>query len=169
MLKKLILPILVLSTSFININALDDGDVRIEANLFEANDRERVSIFSGSVKITKGKDVISSSIAKIYFDKKNQPLKYEFLDNVSFKIHLQKNSTYVGSAEEVYLIPKNKKYILSKSVEITEIQTGRKITGNKISLDGTNGSAKVIGDNKSPVIMSFTVGENQNERSERRK
>ena len=55
MLKKLILPILVLSTSFININALDDGDVRIEANLFEANDRERVSIFSGSVKITKAK------------------------------------------------------------------------------------------------------------------
>ncbi len=78
MLKKLILPILVLSTSFININALDDGDVRIEANLFEANDRERVSIFSGSVKITKGKDVISSSIAKIYFDKKINLLNMNF-------------------------------------------------------------------------------------------
>ncbi len=178
MLKRLIKSILVVSAISSYLNALDDGEIRIEATFFEAKERERVSIFSGSVKISKGRDTISSSSAKIYFDKKNQPIKYEFLDGVSFKIHLQKNSTYVGKAEQVFLFPKTQKYVLSKSVEITELQTGRKITGNQISLEGEDGSAKIAGDNKRPVVMSFKVGDKNNnndddndreERKERRR
>jgi len=174
--KSILIIIFTVCSSY--LNGLDDGEVRIEAAFFEANDKERVSIFSGSVKISKGRDTISSSSAKIYFDKKNQPIRYEFLDNVSFKINLNKNSTYVGKAEHVYLFPKTQKYVLAKSVEITELQTGRKITGNKISLEGETGSAKVLGDNKKPVVMSFKVGDKNNnndddsdreERKERRR
>ena len=147
------------------IFGLEENEVRIEANIFEANEKEKLSIFSGDVKIFKGRDEINSSTVKIYFDKDNQPKKYEFIDNVSFKIHIKQNSTYMGKANRVYLFPKSEKYIFSDSVMITEIETGRRIEGDKVSLDGVSGSARIIGGNK-PVIMSFKLNRNYSKKTE---
>jgi lipopolysaccharide transport protein LptA len=131
--------------------------VRIEANIFEVNEKEKISIFSGDVKIKKGLDELNSSVLKIYFDDENQPERYEILNSVSFKIHIKKDSTYLGRAEKVNLFPKTDKYIFSKDVEIYEIETGRKIEGDNVSLDGESGSARIVGGSKKPVIMSFKV------------
>jgi lipopolysaccharide export system protein LptA len=153
LLRLIISSILLLSQLF----AIDENEIRIEANIFEANEKDRLSIFSGDVKILKGRDEINSSTVRIHFDENNQPEKYEFLESVSFKIHLKDKSTYQGKAEKVYLFPADEKYIFSDDVEITELETARKIEGNKVSLDGLSGSARIIGDNKKPVIMSFKI------------
>lgn len=136
---------------------VNDNEIRIEANIFEANEKEKLSIFSGEVRIYKGKDEINSSTVKINFDDKNQPEKYEFLENVSFNIQIKDSIHYLGKANKVYLFPNTEKYIFSGSVEITEKITGRKIEGDRVSLDGKTGSARIIGGDNRPVVMSFKI------------
>jgi lipopolysaccharide transport protein LptA len=165
MFYKLIFVLATLSTQLFGV---DENEVRIEANIFEANEKERLSIFSGDVKIHKGNDELNSSTVKIYFDSANQPERYEFLENVSFKIHIRENSTYLGKADKVYLFPTVEKYIFSESVEILELETGRKIEGNKVSLDGTSGSARIIGDDKKPVVMSFKIEKKDKDSGEKK-
>jgi lipopolysaccharide export system protein LptA len=156
LLKKYALYLFVLP-----ISVFASEEVRIEANIFEVNEKEKISIFSGDVKIKKGRDELNSSVLKIYFDTENQPERYEILNNVSFKIHVKETSTYLGKAEKVNLFPKTDKYIFSKNVKIYEIESGRKIEGDKVSLDGESGSARIVGGNRKPVIMSFQVGEKE--------
>ena len=81
---------------FSKIFAIDENEIRIEANIFEANEKERISIFSGNVRIYKGTDEINSSTVKISFDDNNQPSKYEFIDKVFFNIHIKENMQYIG-------------------------------------------------------------------------
>jgi len=52
---------------FSKIFAIEENEIRIEANIFEANEKERISIFSGNVRIYKGSDEINSSTVKISF------------------------------------------------------------------------------------------------------
>jgi len=151
--RILLIFLIYISTLF----GIDEDEVRIEANIFEANELERLSIFSGDVRIYKGRDEINSSTVKIHFDKNNQPKKYEFIEDVSFNICIKDNIQYLGKADKVHLFPNAKKYILSGSVKIRDIKTGRKIEGNRVSLDGKTGSARIIGGNKKPVIMSFKI------------
>jgi lipopolysaccharide export system protein LptA len=153
MFRIFLISILLLS----NLFGVDENEIRIEANIFEANELERLSIFSGDVRIYKGRDEINSSTVKISFDKKNQPEKYEFLENVSFNIYVKDDVHYLGKADKVHLFPNTKKYIFSGAVEIIEANTGRKIEGNRVSLDGETGSARIIGDTNKPVIMSFKL------------
>ncbi|EJF07219.1 hypothetical protein ThvES_00006950 [Thiovulum sp. ES] len=147
----------ILLFGFLSLLFGSSEEVRIEANIFEVNEKDKISIFSGEVKIRKGRDELNSSVLKIYFDEENQPERYEILNSVSFKIHLKENSTYLGKAEKVNLFPKTDKYIFSKDVEIYEIETGRKIEGDNVSLDGESGSARIVGGSKKPVVMSFKV------------
>jgi lipopolysaccharide export system protein LptA len=134
-----------------------DEEVRIEANLFEANEKDRISIFSGNVRIRKGFDEINSSVVKIYFSKDNQPEKYEILRDVSFVIKVENDSTYTGKAQKVFLFPSSQKYIFSDLVEITEQNSGRTIRGNRVSLNMKNGNARISGGSRSPVVMTFKV------------
>lgn len=163
MLRGLLLLYLLYSQLF----GVDENEVRIEANIFEANEKDKLSIFSGDVKIYKGGDEINSSTVKIYFDDSNQPEKYEFIDKVSFKLQIKDGSTYLGKADKVHLFPKTEKYIFSDSVEIIELESGRKIEGNRVSLDGISGSARIIGDNKKPVIMSFKLEKKEDKKEEK--
>lgn len=153
MIKAGIIFIILISSLF----GVDENEVRIEANIFEANEKDRVSIFSGNVKIYKGKDEINSSTVKIYFDANNQPEKYEFIEDVTFNIHIKDEVIYLGKADKIHLFPNSKKYILSGGVQIFEVKSGRKIEGNRVSLDAISGSARIIGGNRKPVIMSFTI------------
>lgn len=148
--------ILGLILSLASLFAIDE-EVRIEANLFEANEKERISIFSGNVRIRKGFDEINSSVVKIYFSKDNQPEKYEILRDVSFIIKVENDSTYTGKAQKVFLFPNSQKYIFSDLVEITDIKSGRTIKGNRVSLNMRNGNARISGGNRSPVVMTFKV------------
>jgi len=159
--------LLLLYIFYSQLFGVDDNEVRIEANIFEANEKDKLSIFSGDVKIYKGQDEINSSTVKIYFDENNQPKKYEFIDNVSFKITIKDKSTYFGKANRVYLFPETEKYIFSDDVEIVELGNGRKIEGNKVSLDGISGSARIIGDEKKPVVMSFKINQQTKEKQQK--
>jgi lipopolysaccharide export system protein LptA len=136
---------------------IEENEVRIEANIFEANEKDRVSIFSGNVKIKKGIDELNSSAVKIYFDETHQPIKYEVLEKVSFKLYVREDSTYLGKADKVYLFPNTKKYIFSGDVSILEIESDRRIEGNRVSLDVESGSARIIGNESKPVVMSFKI------------
>ncbi len=158
MLRGLLLIYLLYSQLF----GLDENEVRIEAKIFEANEKDKLSIFSGDVKILKGKDEINSSTVKIYFDNDNQPKQYEFIDKVSFKLHIKDGKTYLGQANKVHLFPKTEKYIFSDSVVIIELESGRRLEGDKVSLDGISGSARIIGGSKKPVVMSFKLDKKDN-------
>ena len=160
MTRILILFVVLIST----LLGVNDNEVRIEANIFEANEQERLSIFSGDVRIYKGKDEINSSTVKINFDEDNQPNKYEFIENVSFNIYIKENIHYLGKANRVHLFPNTKKYIFAGSVDIVEVNTDRRIEGDRVSLDGKSGSARIIGRNNRPVIMSFKIETDKSEK-----
>jgi lipopolysaccharide export system protein LptA len=134
-------------------------EIRIEANMFEANENKKVSTFTGNVKIKKGLDRINSSKMRIFFDRENKPIKYEILKNVNFKITADNNSTYQGEAQKITLYPLEKKYIFKNSVKILELNTGRKIIGDEVMLNSQTGNIRILGTHKKPVIMIFKVDE----------
>jgi lipopolysaccharide transport protein LptA len=134
----------------------ENREVRIEAKVFEADEKSRISKFMGDVRIQTGDDEINSSVVNILFNKDNQPKKYEFDKNVSFNIHIN-NQHYIGRAEKVELDPLKEQYRFVGSVEITELTSNRKIEGREVYLDGKNGKLRIAGDEDKPVIMKFEL------------
>ena len=151
---------LIFASFFVSfLSASEQEEIRIEANMFEASEKQKVSIFTGNVRVRKGSDEINSSRMKIFFDDDNKPIKYELFKNVSFVITAENNSTYTGKTEKITLYPLEKKYIFSESVEITELETDRKIKGGEVLLNAKTGNVRILGSHTKPVVMIFKVNE----------
>lgn len=133
-------------------------EVKIISQKFEADEKKRISIFTGNVNIQKGNDELNASKVKIFLDEKKQPKKYEAIGKVSIYAKMQdSNETYSGKAKRVIYQPKENKYYFYDNVKLIQINEGRTLTGKKVILDVTTGHAKVIGNKKEPVVVTFTI------------
>ena len=138
--------------------------VKILAESFSANEKKGVSIFTGNVKIKKGNDELNASKVIVYTDKDRNPIKYIADGSVSFYIDIpDNNTTYRGDAGKVIYFPNKQEYQFYTDVHLYQLNTDRKIFGDKIMLNTIDGNAKAIGAEKAPVIMIFNIEDKKKE------
>jgi lipopolysaccharide export system protein LptA len=113
------------------------------------------SMFIGHVVIVKGEDKLTADVATVYFNKRQKPLRYEASGNVSAEITIN-NRRYYASGDNLSYDAELNRYTLSKNAFLEEIDTGRKIYGDVISVDQNNGTYTVDG-NAEPAKFIFQI------------
>ncbi|MEA2072657.1 MAG: lipopolysaccharide transport periplasmic protein LptA [Campylobacterota bacterium] len=136
-------------------------ELKIKANVFQADEKKGISIFEGDVNIVKKNDELNASKVTIYTNKKNQPVKYIALGNVAFKIATKQGAKYEGTANKVIFLPKDKEYHFYENVFLRQINEKKEIQGDEVILNITDGQAYAKGVKKGPVIMIFDIAEEE--------
>jgi lipopolysaccharide transport protein LptA len=132
--------------------------VQIQADSFEASEKDRVSYFIGAVSIKKGSDNIKANKLKIKFDANNKPIHYIATGDLEFDIKTD-NQHFIGSAQMLTYKPSSKIYTIQGNVNIVETTKNRTLEGEKITLDTQSSQSKIVGDKNTPVKFTFTVEE----------
>ncbi len=143
---------------FFAITSLFGEDIKISADKFQADEINKISLFEGNVKITKGKDKIEAQKLTIIFDAKNKPIKYSAEGKPNFVFFI-KDKHYKGKADKIIYTPVERKYLLLGNVFVHEIKEDRKIYGDKLTIDKANGRIVIIGKKNQPVKFIFKVEE----------
>ena len=130
--------------------------VEITADEFYADEGKQISEFKGNVNIKKGKDTLTANLVVIYFDKKRNPLKYVASGNAKFRVFI-KNKTYDGSGSELVYEPAPNLYTINGNGFLHEIETDKKVYGEKITVNQNSGTYNVNSGKKEPVKFIFQV------------
>jgi len=146
MIKYLIIFFLILELSA-------SSQTEITANRFELDPQNNITKFIGNVNVKNKSDSILADIINVYTDKNNEPIKYEALNNVKFKIESEK-IFYQGSCNSLIFYPLEKIYTLLGSVKVYEEDMSKLLSGEKIIIYQNSGKAEVIGNDK-PVKFIF--------------
>jgi len=137
--------------------ALFSQELKIKADEFRGDQNKGISIFSGHVRITKVHDELNASKVTVYTDKKNKPIKFVALGDVSFKIETDKGAHYRGVAQKVVYLPLKKEYHFFGNVHLKQLDDKKEIFGDEVILQAINGKAYAKGIKKEPVIMIFDI------------
>ncbi len=133
-------------------------EVKITAQKFEADEKKMVSIFSGNVHLQRDLDEINASILTITFDKEGKPISYEASGDLHFAISAD-DQFFIGSADYMIYKPKDKEYKIVGNAFIHEINTNKKLYGEKIIIDRKSGKSKILGTSTKPVKFIFSIQE----------
>ncbi len=139
------------------IFSLFAAKLQIEGDNFERNQKEKVSSFTGNVKIKKDRDELNASKVMVYVDDTNRPIKYEAIGDVTFSVTTENNVTYSGRSQKLIFLPATKEYQFYNKVFIEEKATARTLSGEKIVLSMASGNAKIAGKAKIPVRVTFEI------------
>jgi len=147
---------IILFTLFLT-SLLNAEDLKIKANSFKADENTGISVFSGNVNIIKKNDELNASEVTIYTDKKNQPIKFIAVGDVSFVIETKQGAIYQGQAGKVIYLPNEKEYHFFKDVHLKQVNEKKEIIGEEVVLKTTQGKAYAKGVESEPVIMIFNI------------
>ena len=136
-------------------------ELKITSDLFNADEKQGLSVFSGHVNIIKSNDELNASEVSIYVDKKNNPTKFVAIGNVSFVIQTLAGSKYSGVANKVIYLPNKKEYHFFQDVKLKQIDEKKEIQGDEVVLQILDGKAYAKGIVKKPVIMIFDLKEEE--------
>ncbi|MDY0320635.1 MAG: LptA/OstA family protein [Arcobacteraceae bacterium] len=158
---KFIIPlILLLSMVYAN------EELIIDANHFEADDKQGIAVFTGNVKVQKVKDKLNSEKLVVLMSKndKNEqtPKKYTATGNVDFTV-LSNDKVYLGKGDMVIYEPLESRYTILGNGYLEEKIDGRILYGEKIYLDEITGKAKVVGDDSKPVRFMMKLQDKKQE------
>lgn len=143
------------------------AEVEITSSRFDGDDKSGVSKFSGSVKVVKGGDIITSDTLFVYFDKARKPYKFEAIGSAKFELKEGEEKSYKGSANKVVYLPNQKEYILEGDSFVEYVEERRKVYGEHIVVNDITKKATVIGkDGGKPAKFIFFV-EDKNETKKR--
>jgi lipopolysaccharide export system protein LptA len=157
MVKKIIL----ITTFFTTI--LFSEELKVKAKTFNADQKNGISIFTGSVNAIKGNDELNASKVTIYTDKNNEPTKFIAEGDASFYIVTLEGNIYTGKAQKVVYMAQQKEYQFYKSVHLKQLNERKEIVGDEVILKSLEGTAYAKGAEKEPVIMIFNVPEDSNQ------
>ncbi len=132
------------------------GEVQITANKFTANEAKGISIFTGKVHVIRGKDDLKADKVVIKFDKNKQPTLYTATGNVQAKLSI-KNKRYFAKGDTLIYDPLTLKYTIEKNAFLQELNTDKKVYGNKIWVDQARGYYEVDGKKDTPVKFIFKL------------
>lgn len=130
--------------------------VEVTADKFFADETKKTSIFEGKVSIVKGYDTLNAQKVVIEFDDKKQPLRYIATGNAKVNMKMS-GKKYYGEAEKMTYEPTKNLYTLEKKAFLHEIETDKKVYGDFIKADQSNGQYEVDGKGKAPVKFIFTL------------
>ncbi len=141
------------------ISLVSAQQLKVKANLFNADEKAGISIFEGDVNIVKGTDELNASKVTIYTNKEHQPTKFIAKGDVSFSIQTQNGAVYKGQAGEVIYKPFEKEYHFFKNVHLQQLDEKKEIIGEEVVLKTVEGKAYAKGAKAEPVIMIFDMPE----------
>ena len=149
MVRKIILCLFCVSLSFAN-------QIQVEALNFYFDENTGRSLLSGNVVVTYGKDVLTSGELVIFNNKDKKPVKYEASKHPKFKITL-KDKVYEGSGDKfIYDVAKDT-YEISGNAYISEIQSNKKLYGDRIIVDRKMNIYHVKSKDKKPARFIFDL------------
>jgi len=131
-------------------------NVEITSKSFMADELKHISKFIGNVKVVKGYDTITSKTLIVNFDKNRKPVKYTAIGNAKFKLILN-NKHYAGKADKIIYLPFKKTYNFIGNVFLQEIDSGKKIYGDNVTIDQENGKYSVLSNGNKPVKFIFKI------------
>lgn len=141
----------------------------IDAQNFQADEKNGISIFTGNVKIKMGQDKLNAQKVDIFFitDKNNNkiPLKYEATGKADFEI-VTKAKHYIGNGDKIIYSPQKEEYTIIGNGFIHEKNDDRKIYGDTIYVNQLTGEAKVKGSENKPVRFIIQVDRSENKGTE---
>lgn len=149
---------IIILTIFLSLTLFSE-ELKVKANLFNADQKTGISIFEGDVNVIKGSDELNASKITIHADKNQEPTKFIAEGNVSFYIKTLENSIYRGKAQKVIYLPNEKEYYFYKNVHLKQVNEKKEIIGEEVILKTIDGKAYAKGAKKEPVIMIFNIPE----------
>ncbi|MFK5882086.1 MAG: lipopolysaccharide transport periplasmic protein LptA [Sulfurospirillum sp.] len=132
------------------------GEVEITADKFMADEAKGISIFTGKVHVTRGKDDLKADKVVIKFDKKKQPTLYTATGHAQAKLKI-KGKSYLAKGETLIYDPLTLKYTIEKNAFLQELNTDKKVYGQKIWVDQARGYYEVDGKKDKPVKFIFKL------------
>ncbi len=132
--------------------------ITVTADRFEAFEKRHLSILTGHVHVTKGKDDIKADKLIIDFDTHNKPKRYTLTGHVTFDI-TTKSQHFRGNARKVIYDPAQKQYIATGNVVLHEVKSDKTLQGEKIVINRISGKTSISGKRNKPVKFTFTVEE----------
>ncbi|MBN2964742.1 lipopolysaccharide transport periplasmic protein LptA [Sulfurospirillum sp. T05] len=135
--------------------------VEVVAERFNASEAAQKAVFTGNVKVTKGTDVLTSDVLTITFNAKKEPLMYEATGNAKANITMNE-VRYFASGKVLTYDPVALVYTVQENGFLHEIETDRKVYGERITVNQATGSYAVDSKPSEPVKFIFQMN-NQKE------
>lgn len=135
-------------------------ELKVLSDNFKADQPKGVSIFTGNVIVTKGSDEMNASKVTIYTDSNRKPTKMVAEGDVSFYIVTEQKEKYRGNSQKAVYMPNEKEYQFYTKVDLIRLDDFRRVKGDKVIVNTINGHASADSANNEPVMMIFTIQDN---------
>lgn len=148
----------LLLTMVASVLLLNAASVEVVADKFFADEKLKITVFTGNVTVTKESDKLVANKVVIDFDDKKQPLKYTATGSAKINMTIE-DKKYFASSDTMIYDPIKSQYTLIKNAFLHEIITDKKVYGDRIWVDQLTGRYEVDSDGKKPVKFIFQVEE----------
>lgn len=135
-------------------------ELKVLSENFKADQPKGVSIFTGNVIVTKGLDELNASKVTIYTDSNRKPTKMVAEGDVSFYIVTELKEKYRGKSQRAVYLPNEKEYQFYTKVDLIRLDDFRRVKGDKVVVNTILGHASADSTNNEPVMMVFTLQDN---------
>lgn len=132
-------------------------ELKVISEHFKGDQLKGVSVFTGNVKVTKGLDELNASKVTVYTDKERKPVKYVAEGDVTFYIVTELKEYYKGKSQTAVYLPNESEYHFYKNVDLIRLDDYRRVKGDKVIVNTTQGHASAESTNNEPVVMIFTL------------
>ncbi|MCL4431692.1 MAG: lipopolysaccharide transport periplasmic protein LptA [Epsilonproteobacteria bacterium] len=135
-------------------------ELKVFSENFRADQPKGVSVFTGKVVVTKGLDELNASKVTIYTDSNRKPTKMVAEGDVSFYIVTELKEKYRGKSQRAVYLPNEREYQFYTKVDLIRIDDFRRVKGDKVVVNTIHGHASADSANNEPVMMVFTLQDN---------
>lgn len=133
--------------------------IQMSAQHILANQIQGEMIISGNVVIERDEDVLYADKAIVKIGQNKKPSRFQAIGNVSFKLKTQDGRKMQGKANLAIYDAIKDEYRLIGKAQIQEKGKANAIRGKEIVINRKNGSSSVVGDQKKPAKIIFTLDE----------
>ncbi|MDP3120143.1 MAG: lipopolysaccharide transport periplasmic protein LptA [Sulfuricurvum sp.] len=135
-------------------------ELKVFSENFRADQPKGVSVFTGKVVVTKGLDELNASKVTIYTDSNRKPTKMVAEGDVSFYIVTELKEKYRGKSQRAVYLANEKEYQFYTKVDLIRLDDFRRVKGDKVVVNTIHGHASADSANNEPVMMVFTLQDN---------
>lgn len=146
--------IFVFTLSVISVGA---EELKVISDNFKGDQQKGIAVFTGNVKLIKGTDELNASKVTIYTDKEKKPYKYVAEGGVSFFIVTEQQEKYRGKSQSAVFMPNEGEYQFYTKVDLIRLDDLRRVKGDKVVVNISQGSAVAESTKDEPVVMTFTL------------
>lgn len=146
--------------ALLSVLSLCGEELKVLSQNFNADQPKGVSVFTGNVVVTKGRDELNASKVTIYTDSDRKPTKMVAEGDVTFYIVTEAKEKYKGKSQRAVYLPNEKEYQFYTNVDLIRLDDFRRVKGDKVVVNTIHGHASAQSANNEPVMMIFTIQDN---------